>query len=151
MLEQKPYLVRAIYEWIADSGYTPYMQVAVNYPGVDVPVGFDDKGVLVLNVSRQATNQLTMAKDGISFVARFRGQPMGVTVPYPAVLAIFAKENGEGMGFDVPEVRLPPQLSVVSSNKDKEADTPDNTQKSASAEPTQKSEKRDRSHLRVVK
>lgn len=149
MLEQKPYLVRAIYDWIVDSGYTPYMQIVVDYPGVDVPQGYDDKGTLVLNISRQATNQLNMAKDGISFVARFRGQPMGVTVPYQAVLAVFAKENGEGMGFDMPEVHLPPQLSLVSSNKESSADTASKT--SEPVEPTEKPEKRDRSHLRVVK
>jgi stringent starvation protein B len=150
MLDQKPYLVRAIYNWILDSGYTPYMQLMVNYPGVDV---------LVLNISPQATNQLTMGKDTLSFWARFRGQPMGVTAPYSAILAVFAKENGEGMGFDIPDMVMPPQLSVVSSHKGQERQEKqekddvviDRDQQEVSSETDSSPAKRDRSHLRVIK
>lgn len=139
MRDQKPYLVRAFYDWIVDSGCTPYLQIQINYPGVVAPEGFDDEGVLVLNISAQATNRLQLADHSIDFEARFRGKPMLVHVPMPAVLAIFAKENAQGMGF------TPPDLEQAL----KEAE-------SVSAQPiaaTSLSDKpkRDRSHLKVVK
>ncbi len=145
MLDQKPYLLRAIYEWILDSGYTPYMQVMVDYPDVEVPSGFDEKGIMLLNISPQATNQFQINAHQVSFWARFRGQPMAVNVPVAAVLAIFAKENGEGMGFDMPEIPLTPMLSVVSSREKSEIPA-----EAVSAD-QQKPAKRDRSHLRVIK
>lgn len=68
MRDQKPYLIRALYDWIVDSGCTPYLQVQVNYPGVVAPEGFDDNGVLVLNIAAQATNRLQLTNDFIGFV-----------------------------------------------------------------------------------
>ncbi len=139
MRDQKPYLVRAFYEWIVDSGCTPYLQIQINYPGVVAPEGFDDEGVLVLNISGQATNRLQLGDNSIDFEARFRGKPMVVHVPMPAVLAIFAKENAQGMGF------APPDLEAAL--KEAEALVSENT----TAQSTAEKPKRDRSHLKVVK
>jgi stringent starvation protein B len=141
MLDQKPYLIRAFYDWIVDSGCTPYLQIMVNYPGVVAPEGFDEEGVLVLNISNQATNQLQLGKDHITFWARFRGQPMAVHIPMAAVLAIFAKENAQGMGFAPPDEQEWQQaesefaLGSVASNH----------------QTTAKKSKRDRGHLKVIK
>lgn len=137
MLDQKPYLVRAIYDWIADSGYTPYLQLLVNFPGVVAPEGFDEDGVLVLNISQSATSQLQITNEFIGFFARFRGQAMPVHVPMAAVLAVFAKENAQGMGFPAPDIN-----QALEDNAANVAQTQDDS--------TLKT-KRDRSHLRVVK
>lgn len=139
MRDQKPYLVRAFYDWIVDSGCTPYLQIQINYPGVVAPEGFDDEGVLVLNVSSQATNRLQLGDQSIDFEARFRGKAMLVHVPMPAVLAIFAKENAQGMGFPPPD--LEQALQEASDAQ---------VQPTVSANTTEKP-KRDRSHLKVVK
>ncbi len=139
MRDQKPYLVRAFYDWIVDSGCTPYLQIQINYPGVVAPQGFDDEGVLVLNVSGQATNRLQLGDQSIDFEARFRGKAMAVHVPMPAVLAIFAKENAQGMGF------APPDLEQAL----KEAESV-SAQPTSATSPSDKP-KRDRSHLKVVK
>jgi stringent starvation protein B len=139
MRDQKPYLVRAFYDWIVDSGCTPYLQIQINYPGVVAPEGFDDEGVLVLNVSGQATNRLQLGDQSIDFEARFRGKAMLVHVPMPAVLAIFAKENAQGMGFPPPD--LEQALQEASDAQ---------VQPTVSANTTEKP-KRDRSHLKVVK
>lgn len=139
MLDQKPYLVRALYDWIVDSGFTPYLQVLANYPGAVVPQGFDEDGVLVLNISKQATNQLDLGKEFISFFARFRGQAMAVHVPVAAVVAIFAKENAQGMGFPYPDMDNLPEPAPVEVSKP-------TTSTSISDKP-----KRDRSHLTVIK
>ncbi len=139
MRDQKPYLVRAFYDWIVDSGCTPYLQIQINYPGVVAPEGFDDEGVLVLNVSGQATNRLQLGDQSIDFEARFRGKAMAVHVPMPAVLAIFAKENAQGMGFPPPDLE---QALQEASNAQ--------AQPKAAAGTAEKP-KRDRSHLKVVK
>lgn len=139
MRDQKPYLVRAFYDWIVDSGCTPYLQIQINYPGVVAPEGFDDEGVLVLNISGQATNRLQLGDQSIDFEARFRGKAMLVHVPMPAVLAIFAKENAQGMGFPPPD--LEQALQEASDAQ---------VQPKVSANTTEKP-KRDRSHLKVVK
>jgi stringent starvation protein B len=139
MLDQKPYLVRALYDWIVDSHCTPYLQFSTAYPGVVVPSGFDEDGVMVLNISAQATKQLELANDFISFFARFRGQAMPVHIPLAAVLAIFAKENAQGMGFLPPDMdNLPEATNAMQSEHTSSV--------SAEAKP-----KRDRSHLKVIK
>jgi stringent starvation protein B len=140
MRDQKPYLIRAFYDWIVDSNCTPYLQFLTTYPGVIAPKGFDEEGVLVLNISGQATNQLSLGLDFISFFARFRGQAMPVHVPIAAVLAIFAKENAQGMGFPPPDMDNLPLPEEVPELTKTGASTP------VAAKP-----KRDRSHLKVIK
>ncbi|GAB4465258.1 MAG: hypothetical protein OHK0044_03670 [Burkholderiaceae bacterium] len=97
----KPYLIRAIYDWCTDAGFTPYVAVAVD-ESVRVPAEFVRNGEIVLNVSALATNRLKIDNDAIAFQARFGGVPRDVYVPIARVAAIYARENGQGMAFEVP-------------------------------------------------
>jgi stringent starvation protein B len=99
----KPYLVRAIYEWILDNGLTPHLLVDAQYPGVQVPAESVQDGQIVLNVAPGAVRNLTMGNDWISFEARFGGVPRELMVPSEAVLGIFSRENRQGMVFPPPE------------------------------------------------
>jgi len=102
MESTKPYLIRAIHEWCSDSGFTPYLAVTVDSM-TRVPREFVKAGKIVLNVGLEATNQLMLGNEEISFQARFGGRAMTVNVPIARVSGIFAKENGEGMAFEVTE------------------------------------------------
>lgn len=96
----KPYLIRAIHEWCSDHGYTAYLAVHVD-DRTRVPKEFVRDGQIVLNVSTEATHQLVMGNDEISFQTRFNGASFPVLVPIDAVAAIYARENGQGIAFDV--------------------------------------------------
>lgn len=92
-------MLRAIYEWCTDSGYTPYLAVKVD-AGTTVPMEFVKKGEIVLNISFGATSGLKMDNDSVRFNARFGGISREIYVPVDNVLAIYANENGQGMAFD---------------------------------------------------
>ncbi len=96
----KPYLIRAIYEWCNDSGYTPLLAVHVD-AHTRVPAEFVKNNEIVLNVSALATSQLQMGNETIEFQARFNGKARAIVVPVTNVAAIFARENGRGMAFDL--------------------------------------------------
>jgi stringent starvation protein B len=102
MQTTKPYLIRAIHEWCSDSGLTPYLAVTVD-AYTKVPREFVKDGQIILNVGLEATHQLMMGNDEISFQARFGGKAMAVAVPVARVSGIFARENGEGLAFEVSE------------------------------------------------
>lgn len=108
MTSSRPYLIRAIYEWISDNGLTPYILVNAEAPGLTVPQQYIENGKIVLNIGERAVNELHMDSDWVLFNARFNGQAMDVTVPMPAVQAIYAKENGQGMVLDRDEQGMPP-------------------------------------------
>src|SRR5512134_17923 len=99
-ISTKPYLIRAIHEWCADCGYTPYISVKVD-ARTRVPQEFVKDGEIVLNLSADATRNLTIGNDLIQFSARFNGASRECTVPVAAVAAVFARENGQGMLFPV--------------------------------------------------
>jgi stringent starvation protein B len=99
-ISTKPYLIRAIHEWCADCGYTPYISVKVD-ARTRVPAEFVRDGEIVLNLSADATRNLTIGNDLIQFSARFGGVSRECSVPVAAVAAVFAKENGQGMLFPV--------------------------------------------------
>ncbi len=101
MNSSRPYLVRALYEWIVDNDYTPHLLVNVEFAGVQVPPGFASDGQIVLNVSPSAVRHLHMDNDAVSFEGRFGGTPYSLYVPTAAILAIYARENGQGMVFDL--------------------------------------------------
>lgn len=103
MPELKPYLIRAIYDWIIDSDLTPYLLIDANNEQALLPMDFVENGKIVLNIKPSAVQNLSLVNDHIEFDARFRGNSMRVYAPIEAVLAIFAQENGEGMFFDQPE------------------------------------------------
>jgi stringent starvation protein B len=96
----KPYFVRAVYEWCTDNGYTPYIAVAVDDTTV-VPRDFVKNGEIVLNISALATSKLTLGNEFIDFQARFGGSARSISVPIKNVTAIYARENGHGMAFEV--------------------------------------------------
>jgi len=101
MNSSRPYLVRALYEWIVDNDCTPHLLVNVDYPGVQVPAGFASDGQIVLNVAPSAIRHLHMDKEAISFEGRFGGVAHSLNVPSAAVMAIYARENGQGMVFEI--------------------------------------------------
>lgn len=96
----KPYLLRALYEWCTDNGYTPYIVVAVD-GYTRVPMEFVKNGEIVLNISFEATGNLKMDNDWITFKARFGGVAREIEIPVDNVSAIYARENGQGMAFEV--------------------------------------------------
>lgn len=99
MTSSRPYLVRALYQWIVDNGVTPYILVDAAIEGVVVPLEYIQDGKIVLNVAPMAVHNLMLGDADITFNARFSGKPMDLFVPIDAVLAIYAKENGQGMMF----------------------------------------------------
>lgn len=101
MTSSRPYLVRALYEWIVDNECTPHLLVNSDYPGVQVPDGFASEGQIVLNVAPSAVRGLQMNNQAITFEGRFGGVPHSLHVPSAAVMAIYARENGQGMVFEI--------------------------------------------------
>ena len=100
MTPSRPYLVRAIYEWLVDNDATPYLLIDATNPMVRVPPQHIKDGKIVLNAAPHAVKDFFIQNDGISFSARFGGVPMMISAPMVAVLAIYARENGQGMFFD---------------------------------------------------
>lgn len=99
----KPYLTRAIYEWILDNGLTPHLLVDAGYPGTEVPAQFVQDGQIILNLAPTAVRNLVMGNEWISFGARFSGTPYEILIPSEAVLGVFSRENRQGMVFAPPE------------------------------------------------
>lgn len=97
MTSPRPYLLRAIYDWLVDNGLTPHLVVAVTGEDVRVPRQFVENGTIVLNVSPSAVRGLELGNDFVEFSARFAGTPHQVSVPLAAVQAIYARENGQGL------------------------------------------------------
>ncbi len=108
MTSSRPYLVRAVYQWIADNGLTPHILVDATVPGVQVPEQYVEGGRIVLNISERATSGLCIDNEWITFNARFGGQPWDVAVPMAAVQAIYARENGRGMVLNQDDGPVPP-------------------------------------------
>ena len=114
----KPYLIRAIHEWCADSNLTPYLSVKVD-ANTRVPPEYVKNGEIVLNVSYDATHRLTIGNDGVQFSARFNGVSRECSIPVEAILGIFARENGQGLFFDAE----PSQAPVAESQNSGETPT----------------------------
>ena len=108
MTSNRPYLLRALYEWIADNHLTPHILVDASVEGVDVPDQAVQKGKVILNIDQAAVRGLDLANDWLSVNARFSGREYEVSVPVDAVLAIYAKENGQGMMFAQEDGTTPP-------------------------------------------
>ena len=104
MTSSRPYLIRAIRDWIQDNGLTPYVLVQATLPGTRVPEAYVENGRIVLNLSERAIAGFSLDDQWLSFDARFNGRNQSVHVPVEAVLAIYARENGEGMVFESPEI-----------------------------------------------
>ena len=144
-ISTKPYLIRALYEWCTDSGYTPYVAVAVDAHTL-VPREFVRHGEIVLNISGLATHRLKIDNELITFQARFGGVSRELSIPIDNVISIYARETGQGMAFEVPKaltlsdaeepsldgteapaqeaVAERPNLSIVSTDAEGSEDTP---------------------------
>ncbi|MEY3200654.1 MAG: hypothetical protein RIR70_204, partial [Pseudomonadota bacterium] len=120
----KPYLIRALYEWCVDQGFTPYLSVAVDSQ-TQVPKPYVKDGQIVLNLSPEAVHQLSMGNEFITLSARFGGVAHPVSVPVGRVAAIYARENGNGMAFELEE-----SIAPVAEPPKPEAEAEGSTQKS---------------------
>ncbi len=116
----RPYLVRAIYEWINDNLLTPYLLINAEEKGVFVPQQYIKDGQIVLNIAPHAVNQLIMDNDAVGFSARFGGVPQQVYVPMRAIMGLYARENGQGLFFDVGEypAESPEEIPVSTQPED---------------------------------
>lgn len=120
MQSSRPYLVRALNQWLLDNALTPYIVVDAEYPGVEVPRQFVQNGQIVLNMAPTAVRDLFMENEALGFSARFGGQPMRIMVPMAALVAIYARENGVGMVFGH-EPELPVAGGEEPSSTDEQA------------------------------
>ncbi|TMN92247.1 ClpXP protease specificity-enhancing factor [Pseudoalteromonas phenolica] len=141
MTPNRPYLLRAFYDWIVDNDCTPHLVVNAEYPAVQVPVQFVQDGQIVLNISPSAVTQFDMDNQQLSFNARFSGQPMQVYVPMGAILAIYARENGEGTVF----------TQETFPEYDEEQQVEAEVAVEAAEEKPKEPEKKKGAHLRVIK
>ncbi len=141
MTSRRPYLIRAMHEWMTDNVQTPHLMVNVSIAGVVVPPQYVQEDKIILNVSYSACQNLTMSNERIEFNARFGGQPHHVVVPIQAVLGIYARETGQGMVF-AEEDELPPEPT---SSGDLAAGG------QSSAETAAKPVPRSRAQLKIVK
>lgn len=137
MNSNRPYLLRALYDWICDNHLTPYLLVDATGDDLSIPFDFVEDNKIVLNVSPSAVRDLDLSNDYINFKARFSGQSMNVYFPVNAVLAIYAKENGRGMIFQEEETEVKQEQGNVSNTE---------------PEPEKKETKKKKgSHLKIVK
>jgi stringent starvation protein B len=139
MSSNRPYLLRAIYDWISDNDLTPYVLVDASIEGVRVPPQVIKNGQVVLNLAMRAVANLDLGNEWISFSARFSGVSQTINIPVHAVLALYAQENGQGMMFPAEEGGDHPP-----------PDMPDDAPPAPSTEQGDKP-KRGAPHLRVVK
>jgi len=145
----KPYLVRAICEWCADNGLTPYLAVKVNAQ-TRVPAAFVKNGEIVLNVSNSATRRLTIDNDWVQFSARFSGTSQEVSVPMNAVSGIFAKETGYGFAFTMAHDPAAALSATTLQEQDIDAALEKDVQDARDAKDGGKGKPRP-SHLQVIK
>ena len=147
MTPNRPYLLRAFYEWIVDNNCTPYLVVDATYPHVKVPTQLIQNGQIVLNISPGAVGNLQLGNDAVTFNARFGGQPFALYIPLRAALAIYARENGAGTMF-TPE-------DEVELEEEELDDSELNTSEDSSEQPEEPGPDDDKpkkgNHLRVVK
>ena len=141
MNSNRPYLLRAIYDWISDNNLTPYVLVDAGFAGVRVPPQVVKNGQVVLNLAMRAVSNLDLGNEWISFQARFSGVSQAIHIPVQAVLALYAQENGQGMMFPADEGGENPPPSTPE---------PDDAPPAPDAEGGDKP-KRGAPHLRVVK
>ena len=122
MSSSKPYLIRALYDWIVDNDLTPHILVNAEMQGVQVPLEYVESGRIILNISPSAVQNLQLSNDWIHFEARFSSQTFRILIPIGAVIAIYAHENGHGMVFD-------PQTEEASGGSNNEPPPPPKTKK----------------------
>ena len=137
----RPYLIRALYDWCSENGFTPYVAVKVDN-SVQVPREYVQGGEIVLNVSMDATSSLKLGNDFIEFKARFGGKPREIMVPIHRVMAIYARENGQGMAFPVSDEEAPAaavsHLENPDESQNKREENPENPTPTGTGRPALK-------------
>ncbi len=118
MTSHRPYMIRALHQWMLDNNCTPYILVNAFINGVEVPQDYVKDGQIVLNISPRAIKTLNISNTGIEFEGRFGGIPTKVYVPTAAVLGIYARENGQGMMFDDDDPMPEPPSPVTEGDAD---------------------------------
>ena len=142
---KRPYLLRAYYDWLVDNSFTPYLVVDATYLGVNVPVEYVKDGQIVLNLSANATGNLQLTNDFIQFNARFKGVSRELYIPMGAALAIYARENGDGVMFEPEEV-----YDEFNSEPDTEQPTSFHEAVDSPRKREEKKKTKSASHLRIV-
>ena len=142
---KRPYLLRAYYDWLVDNSFTPYLVVDATYLGVNVPVEYVKDGQIVLNLSASATGNLQLTNDFIQFNARFKGVSRELYIPMGAALAIYARENGDGVMFEPEEV-----YDELNSEPDTEQPTSFYEAVDSPRKQEEKKKTKSVSHLRIV-
>jgi len=140
MKSNRPYLLRALYDWISDNNLTPYLLVDASGNDLNIPHEFVEDDKIILNIAPSAVRDLDLSNDYINFKARFSGKSMNVYFPNEAVLAIYAKENGRGMIFSEEEQEVAAGDDAVSNSEPEKVDEKKSGKK-----------KKKRSHLKIVK
>ncbi len=140
MTSNKPYLIRALYEWLVDNDATPHIMVDTTFAEVMIPNGIDKDGQVVLNIASHAVQGLEMENTHIAFTARFGGVSQNVYIPIQAVMAIYSKEDGKGMMF----------AEETSSKKTESSDKSSDAQKALKKDPQKRPEKKTPG-LKIVK
>jgi len=158
MSSNKPYLVKAFYDWISDNDLTPYIVVDVNVYGVLVPMNYVADGQIVLNIASSAVGSIVLGSKEIEFSARFGGKLEHLTVPYGAIGAIYAKENGAGTSLPIEhpnEDELEPdELAQSTPEKTKPKASLSSVSSSGNEKPSQedgKSKKKGKPSLKIIK
>ncbi|TCK01782.1 stringent starvation protein B [Volucribacter psittacicida] len=150
LLPKRPYLLKAYYDWLVDNDLTPYLVVDATYPNVKVPSEYVKDGQIVLNLSVNATGNLQISQELIQFNARFRGIPQEIYIPMGAALAIYARENGDGVMFEYEPayaIDEPTQEQPTDFMNIVESQSQQNKARKEGSQTTKKSA----SHLRIVK
>ncbi|EGT81189.1 ClpXP protease specificity-enhancing factor [Haemophilus quentini] len=142
---KRPYLLRAYYDWLVDNSFTPYLVVDATYLGVNVPIEYVKDEQIVLNLSANATGNLQLTNDFIQFNARFKGVSRELYIPMGAALAIYARENGDGVMFEPEEV-----YDELNSEPDTEQPTSFHEAVDSPRKREEKKKTKSASHLRIV-
>lgn len=123
MTSSRPYLIRAMYDWIVDNGLTPHLLVFAEEEGVIVPREFVEEGKIVLNINPSAVRGLHIGNEEITFSGRFSGSPMDIVVPVHCAVAIYTRENGKGMVFSPDDGDTPPDGTTPDHSNDEKKET----------------------------
>jgi len=140
MTSVKPYFIQALHEWISDNDLTPLAVVDASFTGIRVPEGIVEDGKIVLNISYQATENLQMDDELLTFNARFSGVSNVIVIPMEAVSAVYARENGKGMMFDVEHGGFDDREQPIGESQ--QANTSENNKNTTKSNP--------KSHLKLV-
>jgi len=147
----RPYLLRAFYQWLLDNECTPHLVVNAELPGVQVPFEHVKDGQIVLNIAPHAIGDIEMSNERVMFSARFSGKPFQLIIPMAAIMAIYARENGAGTLFEDEPFYLEQNQQTLSDSDMNGLTSVDNSDEVSDTEPPSDEPKKDRSFLKVIK